>query len=115
MPSEELLMARFYQVIRSVPMPITKDDVVKVMRLARLELTEEELSAMERDLARIDAYVTELASVDTTGVLPTSQVAVEAAPLRDDVLVPGLTAEVAISGAARHAGQAFAVPAFVDD
>lgn len=115
MPSEELLMARFYQVIRSVPMPITKDDVVKVMRLAKLELDPDELLAMERDLGRIDAYVTELASVDTTGVPPTAQVSVETAPLRADEVVAGLTPEQAVSGAARKVDGTFAVPAFVDD
>jgi aspartyl-tRNA(Asn)/glutamyl-tRNA(Gln) amidotransferase subunit C len=108
-------MARFYQVIRSVPMPITKDDVVKVMRLARLELDADELSTMERDLGRIDAYVAELATVDTAGVPPTAQVSVEAAPLRADEVVVSLTPEQAVSGSARKVDGAFAVPAFVDD
>jgi aspartyl-tRNA(Asn)/glutamyl-tRNA(Gln) amidotransferase subunit C len=96
-------------------MPITKDDVTKVMRLARLELDADELSTMERDLGRIADYVDELASVDTSGVPPTTQVSVAAAPLRDDEIVPGLTPEQAVSGSARHVDGAFAVPAFVDD
>jgi aspartyl-tRNA(Asn)/glutamyl-tRNA(Gln) amidotransferase subunit C len=109
------IMARFYQVIRSVPMPITKDDVVKVMRLARLELDADELSAMERDLGRIDAYVAELGSVDTTAVPPTAQISVDRAPLRPDEVVVGLTTAEAVSGSARAVDGAFAVPGFVDD
>jgi aspartyl-tRNA(Asn)/glutamyl-tRNA(Gln) amidotransferase subunit C len=115
MRSNELLMARFYQVIRSVPMPITKDDVVKVTRLARLELGDADLEAMLRDLVRIDQYVAELQTVDTTGVPPTTQMSVDAAPLRDDAAVAGLGAEQALSGAPRKSEHSFAVPAFVDD
>ena len=73
-------------------MAITREDVLHVARLSRLELTEVEVDRMARDLGRILAYMDELSGVDTTGVDPTTTIAVESAPLRGDSERPGLDA-----------------------
>ncbi len=96
-------------------MPITRDDVIHVARLARLELSEAEIERMVRDLGTILEHVAELSAVDTSGVAPTAYLAVEAAPLRADVVVPGVDRELALAEAPRHEGGGFAVPAFVDE
>jgi aspartyl-tRNA(Asn)/glutamyl-tRNA(Gln) amidotransferase subunit C len=94
---------------------VTRKDVEHVARLARLELGEDEIQRFERELAKIVEYVNELSSVDTEGVLPTTSVAVEAAPLRPDEHVRGLERDVVLAQAPRTAEGSFAVPAFIDE
>jgi aspartyl-tRNA(Asn)/glutamyl-tRNA(Gln) amidotransferase subunit C len=96
-------------------MAITRDDVLHVAKLARLELAEHEIERMTADLEKILGHVTQLEELDTSSVPPTAQVAVQAAPLRADVVEPGLPAEAALREAPRHAGSGFAVPAFVEE
>ena len=96
-------------------MSITRDDVVHVAKLARLELSEAEIERMVRDLGTILEHVAELQKVDTAGVAPTAYVAVEAAPLRPDAVVPGVDRAHAMREAPRHQDGGFAVPAFVDE
>lgn len=53
---------------------LTRDDVLKLARLARLELTEDEISTFSRELTNILEYVEQLQAVDVDGLMPTSQV-----------------------------------------
>jgi aspartyl-tRNA(Asn)/glutamyl-tRNA(Gln) amidotransferase subunit C len=94
---------------------ITRDDVLHVARLARLELAEPEVERMIRDLGKILEYVHQLNQLDTSAVPPTTHVAVETAPFRADEVVPGLGSESALNQAPRRSGDGFAVPAFVDE
>jgi aspartyl-tRNA(Asn)/glutamyl-tRNA(Gln) amidotransferase subunit C len=96
-------------------MAITKETVLHVARLARLELTPEEVETMQRDLAKILGHVEELNQLDTAGVVETAHVAAERAPLRPDVRQGSLETERALAEAPRRAGGAFAVPGFVDE
>jgi aspartyl-tRNA(Asn)/glutamyl-tRNA(Gln) amidotransferase subunit C len=96
-------------------MAITKETVLHVARLARLELTPEEVETMQRDLAKILGHVEELNQLDTSGVAETAHVAAERAPLRPDVRQGSLETERALTEAPRRAGGAFAVPGFVDE
>jgi aspartyl-tRNA(Asn)/glutamyl-tRNA(Gln) amidotransferase subunit C len=96
-------------------MSITRDDVLHVSKLARVRLEEHEIEAMIHDLGRIIAYVELLAELDTDGVEPTAQVAVDRAPPRDDVVRPSLDTETSLSQAPRRMNDGFAVPTFVDE
>ena len=69
-------------------MAITRDNVLHVAKLARLELSETEIDTMQRDLDGILEYVNQLSELDTTDVPPTTQIAVVAAPFRADVAAP---------------------------
>ena len=51
-------------------MAITRAEVEKVARLARLQLSEAELARLTTELGQIVGYVDQLAEVDTTGVEP---------------------------------------------
>ena len=53
---------------------LTREDVERIARLARLELTAEELDLFTRQLDDILGYVEQIRSLDTTGVPPTSHV-----------------------------------------
>ena len=95
-------------------MAITRETVLHVAKLARLELADSEIDRMQKDLGNILEYVNSLADLDTSAVAETTQVAVLGA-LRADVVVPSLSNEVALREAPRSAGGGFAVPAFVDE
>ena len=47
---------------------ITRETVLHVARLARLELEDEEVSRMQRDLAAILGHVEQLSALSTEGV-----------------------------------------------
>jgi aspartyl-tRNA(Asn)/glutamyl-tRNA(Gln) amidotransferase subunit C len=96
-------------------MAITRENVLHVAKLARLELTEAEIDRMQRDLTGILEYVDQLSELDTKDVPPTTQVAVAAAPFRGDEPRPSIPHDLALSQAPRSSSDGFAVPAFVDE
>jgi aspartyl-tRNA(Asn)/glutamyl-tRNA(Gln) amidotransferase subunit C len=96
-------------------MAITRDNVLHVAKLARLELSETEIDKMQRDLDGILEYVNQLSELDTTNVPMTTQVAVVSAPFRADQPIPSLPHDLALSQAPRSSSDGFAVPAFVDE
>jgi aspartyl-tRNA(Asn)/glutamyl-tRNA(Gln) amidotransferase subunit C len=53
---------------------LTRDDVLKLARLARLKLSDDEIARYQKELAEILNYVEQLDSVDVSGLEPTSQV-----------------------------------------
>lgn len=53
---------------------LTRDDVLQIARLARLELSDSEVEKLQAELASILGYVEQLDNVDVTGLEPTSQV-----------------------------------------
>ncbi|HUC87687.1 MAG TPA: Asp-tRNA(Asn)/Glu-tRNA(Gln) amidotransferase subunit GatC [Candidatus Binatia bacterium] len=53
---------------------LTRDDVLKLAQLARIDLTSEEVDEFASEFSEFLAYVDKLQSVDVTGLEPTSQV-----------------------------------------
>lgn len=53
---------------------LSRDDVLKLARLARLKLSEDEIVKYQKELAEILAYVEQLESIDVSDLKPTSQV-----------------------------------------
>ena len=53
---------------------LTRGDVLKLARLARLELTEAEIKEYQTELSQILSYVEQLQQADTKGLDPTNQV-----------------------------------------
>lgn len=47
---------------------LTKDEVIKIAEMARIELSEEEVEKFQKDLSSILDYVEELKAVDTEGL-----------------------------------------------
>ena len=52
----------------------TRADVLKLAKLAKLDLSEEEIVSFASEIKEILGYVEQLQSVDVTGLKPTSQV-----------------------------------------
>jgi aspartyl-tRNA(Asn)/glutamyl-tRNA(Gln) amidotransferase subunit C len=53
---------------------LTRDDVLKLARLSRLHLTEEEITQFQNEISAILGYVEMLQNADVEGVEPTNQV-----------------------------------------
>jgi aspartyl-tRNA(Asn)/glutamyl-tRNA(Gln) amidotransferase subunit C len=53
---------------------LTREDVLKLARLARIGLTDDEVGEFAGEFTAILQYVEQLSSVDVTGLEPTSQV-----------------------------------------
>src|SRR5438876_11619921 len=71
---------------------LSRDDVLKLARLARLTLTEDEITRYQSELSEILQYVEQLQSVDVAGLEPTSQVTGLTNVMREDIIIDyGLT------------------------
>jgi len=91
-------------------MPITREEVAHLARLARLSLTEEELDRFAGQLDVIISSVARVGEVAAEGIPPTSQAVPVTNVFRDDVIVPPIGAAAALDQApAAEAGQ-FRVP-----
>ncbi len=53
---------------------LTRDDVLKLARLARLDLSDAEVEEFQSELSEILQYVEQLQGVDIEGLKPTNQV-----------------------------------------
>ncbi len=63
---------------------LTRDDVLKLARLARLDLSDDEINEYAKELTAILDYVAQLSSVDTSDLEPTNQVTGLTNVFRDD-------------------------------
>lgn len=66
---------------------ITRDDVLKLAKLARLDLDDTEIDSYSRELTDILRYVEQLQGVDVTGLEPTTQVSGLTNVMRKDEVV----------------------------
>ena len=55
-----------------MPTLLSREDVLRIAELARLELTPDEVTLFTRQLADILEYVEQIRALDTSGVEPTS-------------------------------------------
>ncbi len=53
---------------------LTRDDILKLARLSKLELTDKQLERFRVELQQIVGYVEQLQAVDVSGLQPTNQV-----------------------------------------
>ena len=65
---------------------LSRDDVLKLARLARLHLSEPEIDRFQREISAILGYVEQLQAVDLNGLKPTSQVTGLTSVMRPDVV-----------------------------
>lgn len=96
-------------------MTISRKQVLAVAHLSRLSLDDAAADALTADLDKILGYVEKLNELDTSGVEPTAQVTVTAAPLRADTSQPGLSRAAVLQQAPRADAAGFLVPGFVDE
>ena len=94
---------------------LSRDDVAHVALLARLGLTEEELTRLEGQLNHILDQYAKLAELDTEAIPPTAQTIELQNILRDDVAGPSLSSADALSNAPDRDGDFIVVPAILGE
>ncbi|GAA1040205.1 Asp-tRNA(Asn)/Glu-tRNA(Gln) amidotransferase subunit GatC [Virgisporangium ochraceum] len=94
---------------------ISRDEVAHLARLSRLAVTPDELDMFAGQLDVILQSVARVGEVAADDIPPTSHSVPLTNVFRDDVVVPGLTLEEALSGAPDQAEQRFRVPRILDE
>ena len=92
---------------------LTRADVEHVAHLARLGLTDEELTRLEGQLNHILDQYEILARLDTDAIPPTAQTIELENILREDVARPSLTVDEALANAPVRDGDHVVVPAII--
>ncbi|MBA2485246.1 MAG: Asp-tRNA(Asn)/Glu-tRNA(Gln) amidotransferase subunit GatC [Nitrospira sp.] len=96
-------------------MEITKQEVEKVAKLARLAMTEAETAAFSQQLNQIVAYVQKLKTFPTEGVEPTSTVLGQVNVFRPDQAQASLTHDQAVVNAPDAEAHGFRVPKIIQE
>jgi aspartyl-tRNA(Asn)/glutamyl-tRNA(Gln) amidotransferase subunit C len=96
-------------------MNITKQEVEKVAKLARLEVTESEQAAFAKQLSQILTHVETLKQYDTVGVEPTATVLGQVNVFRPDITRPSMSVDRAVSNAPESVDGFFVVPKIIED
>jgi aspartyl-tRNA(Asn)/glutamyl-tRNA(Gln) amidotransferase subunit C len=94
---------------------LSRDDVAHVAHLARLGLTDEELTRLEGQLNHILDQYAVLAELDTDHIAPTAQTIEVENILREDEVRPSLPVDEALAGAPERAGDHFVVPGILGE
>jgi aspartyl-tRNA(Asn)/glutamyl-tRNA(Gln) amidotransferase subunit C len=89
---------------------IERDEVLAVARLARLQLSEDEIEPMARELSSVLDHIATIAELDLDGVPPTSHVVDVSGALRPDKSRPSWPREAMLSQAPAVSENGFLVP-----
>lgn len=91
-------------------MRVTKSDVEKIARLAKLSVSEDEKARFQKQLDEILVYVEKLNALDTDGVEPTFAVQHRTEGMREDRATDSLSRENALMNAPSQNLGFFRVP-----
>jgi aspartyl-tRNA(Asn)/glutamyl-tRNA(Gln) amidotransferase subunit C len=91
-------------------MPLEVDEVRKLARLARLDLTEAEVETLGPQLEKILGFVEQLSELDTDDVEPMATALDVDNRWRPDIVAPGLSVDEALASAPSRDGGYFLVP-----
>jgi len=94
-------------------MAISEADVRHVAMLARLELTDEQVTTLAAELSSILGHVDELRGLDLADVQPTAHPLSMTNSVRADEVRPGLSRDEALRNAPDSDGAAFRIPTIV--
>jgi aspartyl-tRNA(Asn)/glutamyl-tRNA(Gln) amidotransferase subunit C len=89
---------------------ITRDDVAHVARLARIELTDDELDTFTGQLAKVLQHARDVEALDVSDVPPTAHPYPLANVLRPDVVRPSLDRDEVLAAAPAAEDGQFRVP-----
>jgi aspartyl-tRNA(Asn)/glutamyl-tRNA(Gln) amidotransferase subunit C len=93
-----------------MPRVIDRDEVLHVARLARLELSEDEIEPMARELSAVLDHIARIGELDLDDVAPTSHVVEVTGALRADEPRESLARELVLACAPAVSDDGFLVP-----
>ncbi len=96
-------------------MAISREEILKVAQLAKLEFSEKELVTFDKDLNKILDYIEQLEEVDTSGVETLDSINPTGNVLRKDENIPSLTKEQSLQNAPEKQDGFFKVPKVVQE
>ncbi|MBR2500184.1 MAG: Asp-tRNA(Asn)/Glu-tRNA(Gln) amidotransferase subunit GatC [Clostridia bacterium] len=95
-------------------MKITKEEVLHVAKLAKLNLSEEETKKLLTDMESIIEFANTLNELDTEGVVPTAHARPMSNAFREDVVKDSYDREEMLKNAPDSFDGGFAVPKVVE-
>jgi aspartyl-tRNA(Asn)/glutamyl-tRNA(Gln) amidotransferase subunit C len=95
-------------------MKLTREEVLHIARLARIALTEEEITRLSGQLSSLLENFQVLQEVNTDNVPPTSQSVELRSVMREDVILPSLSPDDVLSNAPRREDEYFRVRAVLE-
>ena len=95
-------------------MSLSEEDIKKVAKLAKVSLTEEEVSVFNEQFKGILNIIEKLQEVDTSGVTPIHNPSTNTALMREDIVKDGKKAEEIVANAPKSAFNCFVVPKVVE-
>jgi aspartyl-tRNA(Asn)/glutamyl-tRNA(Gln) amidotransferase subunit C len=95
-------------------MKLSRDEVLHIARLARIALTESEITRLSEQLSHLLEHFEALQQVDTTGVAPTAQPIDLQSVMRDDDVTPSFSPDDVMVNAPRKEGDCFKVRAVLE-
>jgi aspartyl-tRNA(Asn)/glutamyl-tRNA(Gln) amidotransferase subunit C len=96
--------------MNAMPVRISRADVAHVARLARLDLTDDELERFTDQLGAVLEHARDVEALDTAGVPPTAHPLPLRNVLRDDVVTPSLDRDEVLAQAPEAEADRFKVP-----
>jgi len=95
-------------------MKLSREEVLHIARLARIELTESEINRLSEQLSQLLESFEVLQEVDTEGIAPTAQSVALQSVMRDDEVAPSLPPDDILANAPHREGDCFRVRAVLE-
>lgn len=95
-------------------MKLTREQVIRIAELARLELTEEETALYQEQLSAVLEYAERLEALDTDAIPPTASVLLARNVMRDDVPQPSMARDDILFNAPDSKDNCFQVQAVLE-
>ena len=89
-------------------------DIRYVANLARINLTDDEVTRFSGQLQGVMKHIDKLSEVDVEGIEPTAHASPVFDVMREDVARPGFGVENALKNAPRRVGDQFGVPKVIE-
>jgi aspartyl-tRNA(Asn)/glutamyl-tRNA(Gln) amidotransferase subunit C len=96
-------------------MKLSREEVLHIARLARVALTEAEITRMSEQLSNLLEHFEVLQQVDTEGIPPTAQSVAVQSVMRDDIVAPSLSQDDVLANAPRREDDCFRVRAVLEE
>jgi len=95
-------------------MKLSREEVLHIARLARVALTEEEITRFSEQLSNLLEHFEVLQQVDTTDVPPTAQSVTLQDVMREDEVTPSLPPDEVLANAPQRESDCFKVRAVLE-